>query len=94
MKRIFNHTKKPYQKWEETDENYDWDEVEEIDEEGYDTEEDGAYYADGEYGEESAEGEEAYYAEEDGSYYGEEGEEAYYAEGEDGTYYGEEGEEA
>ena len=92
MKRIFNHTKKPYQKWEQDDENYDWDEVDDIDEEGYDTEEDGAYYADGEYG---AEGEEAYYAEEeDGAYYGEEGEEAYYAEGEDGTYYGEESEEA
>ena len=87
MKKLFNHTKRPVNGWEESD--YDWDS--EVDpEEGY-TEE-GEYYADGEEGY-AEEGE--YYAD-GGEGYTEEGE--YYADGEEdyteeGEYYadGEEG---
>lgn len=91
MKKLFNHTKRPYQKWEEYDEeNFDWDADQEPDEVAEYAEEDGAYYADGEYDtieqegeyyEEAAEGAEYYAEEQGGEYYEADGEEAeYYAE--------------
>ena len=81
MKKLFNHTKRPVNSWEESD--YDWDS--EVDsEEGY--AEEGEYYADGregyaEEGEYYADGEEGYT--EEGEYYTD-GEEGYVG---DGTVY-------
>ena len=57
MKNIFNHTKRPYTKWEEYEEDYDWDAEEDEytsdgeyeDAEYAQEEEDGTYYMDGEY---------------------------------------------
>ena len=98
MKKMFNHTKKPVPEWEGFDENqYDWDEVDMIEEgEEYyaETEEgDSAYYAENE-GEDSGEywnDQEAYADSEDtqydGMYYAESGNpEDYVEEGEDGYY--------
>jgi len=100
MKKLFNHTKRPYEKWENYDEdNYDWDEIEATDEyyaeEGaedyYAEETEGEYYAEAAGGMYYAEeGTEGYYAEEvEGEYYAEEGAEEYYAEETDGEYYAE-----
>ena len=101
MKKLFGRDKKPYQTWEEYEEEHcDWDDMEEIEDDEYYAEEaeDDEYYAeeveeDGEYYAEEAEGE--FYAEEteDGEYYAEdaEGDVEYYAEEtEDGEYYAEE----
>ena len=99
MKRFFNHTKRPYEKWDEKEyieEDYEWDETEQseyasIDEEGYYEEdyepETGEYYAEEAYEQEESE----YYAEEgyepeESEYYAEEGYEP-----EESEYYAEEG---
>ena len=98
MKRFFNHTKRPYEKWDEKEyieEDYEWDETEQseyasIDEEGYYEEdyepETGEYYAEEAYEQEESEyyAEEGYEPEED-EYYAEE---AY--ESEESEYYTEE----
>lgn len=87
MKKLFNHTKRPYEKWDkyDGDENYDWDAPQ--DDEYYgDEESDGEYYADGESDDEYyADGEpgDEYYADEesDGEYYTDgESDSEYYAE--------------
>ena len=100
MKKLFNHTKRPDQGWDEYEEDIDWDRVD-------DAEEAGTEYADEEMtdgeelvyediedtyeaGEEEAGGE-GYYAEEDAEgYYAEEDAEGYYAEEDAGGYYAEE----
>ena len=98
MKKLFNHTKRPEQEWENFDESeYDWDSTEEDagDEVQYadEYEEEGEYFADSDGVDEDGE----YYAEEaaeGGEYYAEEATEGgeYYAEeaAEDGEYYAEE----
>lgn len=96
MKRIFNHTKKTHDEWEDYDEvDFDWDESDGYEEsEGY-ADDEGEYYEEEsevvysdeaeEYYEEDGE----YYVDESGEYYAE-GDEAYYAEEE---YYEDGGEE-
>lgn len=79
MKKLFNHTKRPAEGWDESE--YDWDsEVNAEDEEGY--AEEGQYYAEGQEGY-AQEGE--YYAEGEEGYIGEE---EYYA-GSEENYIGE-----
>lgn len=83
MKKWFNHTKKPYRKWDEYEGNsYDWDSELEEEEEYYASEESGAY-ADDLYFQETdiEEPEEAeYYAEEEREFLKEPEEAEYYAE--------------
>lgn len=79
MKRLFNHTRRSYEKWEGYNEEdaYDWDTP--GDEEYYAGEETDEYYA-----EEETDGE---YYEEEGVYYTEDGELVYEAEETDDEYY-------
>ncbi len=84
MKKLFQHTKRPEQKWEGIDESeYDWDSVgEEAEEEYYEGADEEAYSY--ETGDEEYAGETEYSGEaEDGTYYENAGAEAV----EDGTYY-------
>lgn len=98
MKKLFNHTKKSYDdKWDEYEEEYDWDQPGEEDAQAYYAGEDGedetvysdeeeleeAYYAGEEEGADIEEGAQAYYAQEEEGADIEAGDQAYYAE-EDG----------
>ncbi len=98
MKKLFNHTKKSYDdKWDEYEEEYDWDQPGEEDAQDYYAGEDGedetvysdeeepeeAYYAEEEEGADIEAGADAYYAGEEEGADIEAGAEAYYAE-EDG----------
>ncbi len=98
MKKLFNHTKKSYDdKWDEYEEEYDWDQPGEEDAQDYYAGEDGedetvysdeeepeeAYYAEEEEGADIEADADAYYAGEEEGADAEEGVQAYYAE-EDG----------
>ncbi len=87
MKKLWKHTKRTTEEWEQYDDNnYDWDEPGDYETEESESYEDGGYDA--------AEIEEEFYAEDGGEYYEETPEEAeYYAE-DGGEYYEEAPEEA
>ena len=97
MKRLYNHTKKSYDEWEDYDnEDYDWDAAEELEaSETYEEDDDTYYTEDSEIVYSDEDGITEYYAEADGGegYYPEESEE-YYAEADNGeAYYPEDSEE-
>lgn len=93
MKRLFKHTRKPYDEWEDYDnDDYDWDAAEDEAEafERYEEEADTYYVEDSEIVYSDEDGMEEYYADENEEYYAEEdGAEEYYAD-ENEEYYAEE----